>query len=226
MPTSRTATPTITGGMAMPDAASVLHAWLSPGYPVGAFAYSHGLETAIADESISDAASLERWLQDLIVHGGGWTDAVLLAAAWTAPEDDAPAGMARALAVSAERLTETMAQGTAFADVTSAAWGHPVLPAAYPVAFGRAAAAHGLPLRETLTVFLQAFAANLVSSAVRLVPLGQTDGQAVVARLVPLCAETAERAARSSLDDVGGCALRSDIAAMRHESQTVRLFRT
>lgn len=213
----------------MTDAAALakLHAWLSPGYPVGAFAYSHGLETAIAEGAVDSAATLERWLQDLLRHGGGWSDAVLLAAAWRDPQDGEPEEMARALAPSRERLLETEAQGTAFATTTTAAWpGAEIAPAPYPVALGRAARLHGVGLPEVLSLSLQAFAANLVSAAVRLVPLGQTEGQAVLARLLPVIGEVAEAAAGSTLDDAGSAAIASDIAAMRHETLPVRLFRS
>ncbi len=208
------------------DALQKLALWLSPGYPVGAFAYSHGVEWAVSEGLISDAASAGGWIEGALRHGAGRTDAILAAAAWRAPESEEPADLARALAASAERLTETEDQGAAFAAVTSAAFG-PEMPAApYPVAFGRAARAHGAPLLPALTLFLQAFAGNLMSAAVRLVPLGQTEGQKALARLLPLCAELAAEAAEAPLDAAGGAALLSDIAAMRHETLQTRLFRT
>ena len=142
------------------------------------------------------------------------------------PSDDSLADLAEALAPSSERLLETTAQGDAFAAVTSAAYG-PAQPAApYPIAIGRAAAAHDIPLEDAAALYLHAFAANLVSAGVRLIPLGQTDGQRVLAHLAPLCRKTATEALSSDLDSIGGCALSADIASMRHETQTVRLFRS
>ncbi|MFN3614600.1 MAG: urease accessory protein UreF [Rubrimonas sp.] len=212
-----------------PDAALKLAAWLSPGYPVGAFSYSHGLEWLIEAGEIADAAALADWLAHLLRHGGPWSDAVLLAHAWRAPADPAVAELATALTPSRERRLETCAQGAAFAAVTAAAWPAPGLtadPAPYPVAVGRAAAAHAMPLAPVLAVYLHAVATNLIAAAVRLVPLGQTDGQRVAARLAPVCAQVAGLAAAAGLDELGGFSIRSDIAAMRHETQGVRLFRT
>jgi urease accessory protein len=190
--------------------------------------------------TVKDAAMLAAWIEDVLVHGAGRSDAILLAAAWRATEvRDAPAleqvvELAAALAPSAERRLETLAQGTAFLAATLAAWPKPELEAlaaggreiAYPVAVGAAAAAHGLPLPETAHAFVQAFAANLVSAGIRLIPLGQSDGLRVVARLEPLVAQVAAEALAATLDDVGGVAVAADIASMRHETQYTRLFRS
>ncbi len=178
------------------------------------------------------SGAVAAWIADCVEHGAGRSDAILLAHAWRAEASGDGAGLsalaelAAALAPSAERLLETEAQGGAFDEVTGAVWGRALGAFPYPVAIGRAAAGEGVPLGPTLLLSLHAFAANLVSAAVRLVPLGQTDGQRVLARLMPLCARIAEEAATASLDDIGGCAYRADIAAMRHETQEPRLFRT
>ncbi|MEM8760870.1 MAG: urease accessory UreF family protein [Pseudomonadota bacterium] len=218
-----------------PREAALLQAWLSPGYPTGAFAYSHGLEQAIADGDIHDPASLETWLTGLLEHGGGRTDALLIAEAWRAPDDDGSIERSRALASSVERLTETEAQGRAFAAVTAAAYTGPIGTDAappYPVALGRAARCAGIPLAALLPLALQAFATNLISAAVRLVPLGQTDAQRVVHRLLPVIADVAAEAqhaaeeAAAPLDAHGSACFRGDIAAMRHETLQTRLFRT
>ncbi len=203
-----------------------LATWLSPAYPVGAFAYSHGLEQAVEAGCVHDGVSLRTWLEALLEHGAGRTDAMLLAAAWRAPGDEAPAELARALQPGAERRLETEAQGAAFAQVTGAVRGREDAPAALPVAVGRAAALEGLPLRETATLYLHAFASNLVSAAIRLVPLGQTEGQRVIAALAPLIEAVAEEALAAEPDDLGGACLRGDIASMLHETQRTRLFRT
>jgi urease accessory protein len=207
----------------------MLAAWFSPAFPVGAFAYSHGLETAVADGVVTDRASLQDWVATALAQGAGRADAILLAAAWRAPRDGDVAALAAALNPSRERRLETMAQGAAFAATAAAAWPAPGLdgaPAAYPVAVGRAAAAHGLPLGPVLLHYLQAWSANLVGAGVRLIPLGQTDGQRVTAALAPLCAAVAAVAAEATLDELGGCALGCDVASMRHETMETRLFRT
>jgi urease accessory protein len=210
-----------------------LMTWLSPAFPVGAFSYSHGLETVIREGTVADATTLSAWISGLIEHGGGWTDAVLFKAAWDAAATrDAVGlaevvGLAEALAPSLERRRETLGQGEAFL-IAARAWGPPVLngAVAYPVAVGAVTAAANIPLESALTAWLHAFAANLVSVAVRAAPLGQTDGVAVIAELEPVILATAARAAASTLDDLGSAALSSDIAAMRHETLHVRLFIT
>lgn len=207
-------------------AVQILAALLSPAYPVGAYSYSHGLEWAVEAGDVADAATLRTWAGDVLEHGAGRTDAILLAHAYRA-DDPAPlAELAEALAPSLERRLETMAQGAAFARTTAAAWGVEAPPMPYPVAVGVAARRLDLPLALTATLHLQSFAANIVSAGVRLVPLGQTDGQRVTAALIPCAALVAAEALEASLDDIGGCAFRADIAAMRHETQYTRLYRS
>ncbi len=206
-----------------------LATWLSPAYPVGAYTYSHGLERAIEDGAIADRATLRIWIEDLLRHGAGRTDAILLAHAWRDPEDESVAEFAAALQPSAERALETTQQGAAFAATTAQAWpaeGLNADAAPYPVAVGRAARAHDAPVSEAATLYLHAFAANLVSAGVRLIPLGQTDGQRVLADLAPICEEVAVEAIKVPLDAIGGAAMLSDIASMRHETQRTRLYRS
>ena len=218
-----------------------LMAWLSPAYPVGAFSYSSGIEWAVEAGDITDAAALRDWLAVVLTDGGGFADAVLFAHAHRAAEsgDDkalrAAAELAAALAPSKERHLETTAQGNAFVEATRAAWGCDALdrlkniwdgPVAYPVAVAAAAAGHGVALAPALAAYLQALAANWVSAGVRLVPLGQTDGQRVLAALEPVIAASAQRAPRVALDDLGSAAFRADLAGARHETQYTRLFRS
>ena len=207
-------------------AQQILAAWFSPGYPIGAYSYSHGLEWAVAAGQVGDAAGLAAWVADILEFGAGHTDAMLLAAAWRAEDPAEAAALASALAPSAERHLETMAQGAAFARVTAAAWGVAVPAVAYPVAVGHAARMLALPLDATATLYLQAFAANIVSAGVRLVPVGQTDGQKITAGLVPLAARVAAAAVAAPPEAIGGVALRADLAAMLHETQYTRLYRS
>jgi urease accessory protein len=208
------------------DVLQILAAWFSPGYPVGAYSYSHGLEWAVEASAVHDGASLRAWIADLLAHGAGRSDAILLARTMEA-EDPAPlAELAEALAASSERHLETMAQGAAFARTTAAAWGVEVPPVAYPVAVGCAARRLGLPAAPTVTLFVQAFAANIVSAGVRLIPLGQTEGQRITAALLPLAALVAEAARAAPLEAVGGSTVGADLAAMLHETQYTRLYRS
>lgn len=202
----------------------LLSQWLSPAFPVGAFAFSHGIETAVREGRIADAAGLEAWLADLLDHGSIRSDVALLAAAYAGdPEAEATA---QAFQPSAERLEEARQLGAAFARTVRAVWGLDLPDLLYPVAVGRAAALKNLPLHDTAALYAQSFAANLVSAAIRLVPLGQTEGQAVLASLTPRCAALGEVAAGFTLDDLANAAFLSDIAAMRHETLQPRSFQS
>lgn len=198
---------------------------LSPSFPVGGFAYSHGLETAINEGAITCAATLEAWLSDLLQFGGAQSDAVLLNMAYggDAAEVDE---QARAFASSAERLKETDLQGAAFCETVQAVWDLDLGRLCYPVAVGQAAVVMKLDPELTTAMYLQAFIGNLVAAALRLVPLGQVDGQKVQTALKPHCAAIARASIGAALDDLHNCAWASDIAAMRHETQYSRVFRS
>jgi urease accessory protein len=209
-----------------------LLAWLSPAFPTGAFAYSHGLEWAVEAGDITDGDSLQNWLADVLARGSGRSDTILLRHAHRAAADPVAlqeiVSLATACAPARERRDEALNQGRAF-QLAVAPWTTTVaLPqdAPYSVAVGAAAGQRGVPEDDTAVAYLQAFATNLISAAVRLVPLGQTAGLRVLAALEPVILATATETKSATLDDVGGCAFRSDLAAMRHETQYTRLFRS
>ena len=215
--------------------------WLSPAFPVGAFAYSHGLEWAFEAGDVTEAASLAAWLADLARFGGPHLDASLFALAFRAaaaadwPALDAVNETAVALAGSTERRLETTAQGAAFRLAARAGWDCEALrrlsardgePLAYPTAVAAAAAGCGMDQGRATEAFVVGQFANLVSAATRLGIVGQTDGLKILAGILPDLSALAREAQRATLDDLGGCALRSEIAAMRHETQYSRLFRS
>jgi urease accessory protein len=218
-----------------------LMTWLSPSFPVGAFSYSSGIEWAVEAGDISDPRSLEAWLDSMLRVGPGFCDGVFLTQAHRAASsgDDAALGeiaeLASALVPSRERGLETSMQGRAFVDIARAAWNIASLDRlvaccggniVYPVAVGIVSAAHRIPLQLTIHAFLHAVTCNWISAAARLVPLGQTDSQRVLARLEQAVTETASRALTASLEELGSATFRADLAGMRHEAQYTRLFRS
>ena len=218
-----------------------LMAWLSPSFPVGAFSYSSGLEWAVEAGDIADADALQRWLRTVIPHGNGFCDGVFFVQSYRAVSsaDDAllhkMAELATAFTPSKERHLETTAQGQAFIQTALAAWSCEALQrfseswqgyVAYPVAVAVAAAGHGIALEPALHAYLHALTANLISAGVRLIPLGQTEGQRLLAALQDVIANTCDRALAATLDDLGTAAFRADLASMRHEAQYTRLFRS
>lgn len=210
----------------MTEALLKLSTWLSPAFPVGAFTYSHGLEWAVQEGNVIDKASAKNWIEACLRHGAARTDAILLIHTMRGGDVDALDELARALASSEERALETEAQGAAFCRTMADAWSGDPTPRAYPIAVGLAALSHHCPERDTVSMYVQAFASNLVSAAIRLVPLGQTEGQQIIAALHPVVANVADEAMSATLDEIGGCAFNADLASMRHETQSVRLFRS
>lgn len=208
-----------------------LMTWLSPAFPVGGFAYSGGLERAVHDGLVADAGGLKAWLETLMASGAWWNDAVLLAEAWRSHDELSEiSALAEALAGSSERHLEIMTQGEAFA-AAAGAWPNAVLDRLgerppYSVAVGAVAAAHGVALEQAIAAFLHALASQAVSAAIRLSMLGQKQGVAVLASLEAAILDVSEKASAATLDDLGSATVIADIAAIRHETQHSRLFRS
>ncbi len=160
-----------------------LMTWLSPSFPVGAYAFSHGLEQRVSDGLLGDAGSVQSWLQDLLLIGSGQSDLVFVNAGWRAGSDVVALAEANELSLAfcnaRELRLESTAQGRAFIDTIAAAWPCAAADAllaldasdvAYPVCVGAIASSHDIPREATLTAYAHGFVANLVSAAVRLVP--------------------------------------------------------
>lgn len=199
---------------------------LSPAFPTGAFAYAQGLEWAMDQGAVRDGASLAIWLADVLDYGAGWSDAVILSLALRQADHGALAELASALCLTSERLTETMEQGAGFARTAAGLVGSDPAPAPLPVAVGRACAGLDVPRAEVIALYLQGQALALVQAAVRYLPLGQSEGQRILADLAPLILRLAARAADAGEDDLGGCALGAEIASAQHETMETRIFRT
>lgn len=201
--------------------------WLSPAFPTGGYAYSHGLEQAVVDNSLTDAASLRDWLADIMSHGSGRQDAILLACALRRDADlDALADLSLALASGAERQHETLAQGTALARTVGALTGRCLSARPLPVALAEAAAPLNLPPAQVIALYLHAFASNLIQCMVRFVPLGQTEGQATLAALHPVITRLATTLCTATTNDLASATFGAEMAAMRHETLQPRIFKT
>jgi urease accessory protein len=221
-------------------AAARLFWWLSPAFPVGAYAYSHALEWAAEAGDVRDEATCLAWIRDILLEGAGRNDAILLSTAYRATVSRDYGSLreigelALALAASGELRLETAQQGRSFLDAVSGAWPDPLLSSAaadvdevaYPVALGMAAAAHHVPIGATLQGFLAAFAQNLVSAAMRLAPIGQNAGLRILAGLGPDLASLAAEVPDLGLDDIASSTFRADLGSFHHETQYTRLFRS
>ncbi len=235
---------TITGMIMTTDGNGALYrlmTWLSPSYPVGAFAYSQGLEGGVTLGKVKTAEETREWIFDSLTRGPLWSDAVLFARGYEAAErGDWQAlveinAFARAFQPTAELRLESFSQGVAFLGVTRDAWPSDMLEQAhreigeeiaYPLAVAVTAAVHGVPLEAALEAFLHAGVANLVFAAIRLVPLGQSDGQRLVAGFETDIRATAMQAVSTGLDDLSTSSFMIEISSMLHETQGTRLFRS
>ncbi len=204
-----------------------LSQWLSPGFPVSAYAYSHGLEAEIVAGRVSDGAGLCDWVASVLMAGAGRTDAILMLAARRGEvRAEALGDLAAALAGSRERLEETLAQGRALSETLATLGVGDGVARPYPVALGLAARELDLPDGRVVALYLQSIAGALVSAAVRFVPLGQSEGQRVLQRLHPAIGAAELEVCQAGLAGIGTAVFGADLAAMEHEGLEVRIFRT
>ena len=233
---------TIDRAMSASDGAARLLTWLSPAFPVGAFSYSHGLEYAVEAGLVSDRATLIAWIEGIMRYGAGRLDGMLLLAVHRAAAESESEGLkevaelASAMRGSAELALESNAQGAAFLKAIGTGWPHlaasPSLQAlargglSYPVAVGATAAVAGIAETPVLQAYLTTFCGNLVSAALRLAPIGQSDGIAALAQLEPTISHQAERLRVTPFETIGAASLTVDWCSMKHETQETRLFRS
>ena len=208
------------------DPALILAQWMSPAFPIGAFAFSHGLEAAIDDGRLGSSSAVEDWLRCVLEDGSGAADAAFLAHAYRGADLAELSELCRAFCAAAGRVLETDEQGASFARTLRSLHGLDLPDLPYPIAVGRAASLMTIPLDMTLRFYLSGFTANLISAAVRRVPLGQTEGQAMLARLHPVIEAVAAQAPGTALDDLSATCFAADIAAMQHETLYSKTFRT
>lgn len=208
------------------EASAVLAQWFSPAFPIGSFAYSHGLEAAIDAGQIKNGGDLHAWLSEVLRFGAGQVDAIFIQLAAQSNDVKTLNQTARAYAPSKERLLEMDAQGAAFAGLLRDVWQIKIEDAAFAIVIGQGARALNLPVELTIRHALISFTANLIAAAQRLAPIGQSEGQKIHLSLAPIIAQIAKSAIGKTTRDISSTALMSDMYSMRHETQYSRIFRS
>jgi urease accessory protein len=224
----------------LPQAFLQLQAWLSPSFPNGAYSYSHGLEWAVEAGHVHDRPSLVDWLAADLCYGSGRNEAIFFSEAYRCVVESDQAGLTRVAELAAatrgtsEFALESSQQGTACLATLRQAWPHRILDvlaalSCQPVAavvLGARSAGERIPVRVALPAFLHSYVANLVIAGVRLIPLGQTDGQLAISALEHAVLSVSAQADCATLDDLGSAGFMVEFASMAHETQYTRLFRS
>jgi urease accessory protein len=221
-----------------------MQSWLSPAFPTGAYSYSHSIEWAVEAGHIHDRKSLVDWLEADLRYGSGRNEAIFFMEAWRHAMNDncgkllEIAELAAAFRSTSEFALETSQQATACLATLRRVWPDPLFESlsallselrvapVLSVVLGVRAARQDIPAILALPAFLQSCLANLVTAGVRLVPLGQTDGQLAVAELEPAVLAVAAQAEEATIRDLGSAAFMIDLASAAHETQYTRLFRS
>ena len=206
------------------DYHQLLLSWFSPNFPIGSYNFSHGLEAAIDMNFVNDIVSLQNWITYLISNGSGRNDSILLSNTYQGKKIN---DLAFALCPSKERWVETKQLGNAFCKNIKENWSFNIgNNLAYPVAVGKAGAFFKIPLEQLLIIFIQSFVSNLVNVGIKHIPLGHSDGQKILIKLIPTIKELALNYKDYDIDDVGTSAFISDLTSMYHETLKNRIYQT
>jgi len=200
--------------------------WLSPAFPIGGFAYSHGLEWAINKGYVSNREELQKWISDLLEYGSLKNDAILIKLVLQGSDPKEINELAMALCPASERLSETQLQGGAFCKIMREVWSLEIDDLTLPIALALAAKNESIDQNLVVPAYLHSFCSNLISVAMRLIPIGQTDGQKTLRELSPLISDSVRAVAKSNKDDLGSACFLSDVSAMQHEYLQPRVFKT
>lgn len=217
-----------------------LQSWLSPTFPNGAYSYSHGLEWAAEAGYIHDRSSLVDWLEADLCHGSGRNEAVFFSEAYRCAVNDDRVKLMRVAEVAAasrgtsEFALESSQQATACLNTLRRVWFDQILDLfsemqfqpVLAVVLGARSAKEQIPARVALPAFLHSYVANLVTAGVRLIPLGQTDGQLAIAELENAVLFVSAQGTCATLDDLGSAGFMVELASIAHETQYTRLFRS
>ena len=200
--------------------------WMSPAFPIGAFAYSHGLEWAIDKDHVSNGEKLQKWITDLLEYGSLRTDAIFISLILRGHDVRKMNELSMALCPAGERLLETKLQGSAFAKVIEDVWQQDIGELSLPIAVALAAKNQSIEQDLILPAYLHAFCSNLILAAIRLIPIGQTEGQRIMLELYTTISDLVQTASESEIDDLNSACFFSDVSAMEHEYLQPRIFKT
>lgn len=196
---------------------------LSPAFPIGSFAHSQGLEWAIAEGRVRNGTAVQDWVTAVIARGSGFADAVFLSMGRVDGADHvALAELYDAYLPASGRRLEATELARGFRALTDAE--APELP--YVLALARETALLDVPEIEVLGLYLQALAAQLLSVAVRFMPMGQAEAQRILAELAPVIADAARQASGAGEEALFTFTPGADIASMAQEHMETRIFRS
>jgi urease accessory protein len=215
---TRTTTPTTT----TTDGLLALLWLASPALPVGGFSYSEGLEAAVDAQLVTDEAQAAEWLAQQLHLTLARADLVVVKRVIADPaQADAMNDWMLRTRETSELRQQTVQMGRSMGALTPALGRRELV---YPVAWALAAASFDVELRAALKAFAFGWAENMVQAAVRVVPLGQSAGQRILARLASEIPSAVDCA--MACDDPQAFSPMLAILSSRHETQYSRLFRS
>tara|TARA_B100001248_G_scaffold129623_1_gene97190 strand:- start:147 stop:860 length:714 start_codon:yes stop_codon:yes gene_type:complete len=215
--------------------------WFSPSYPIGSYAYSHGLEYAVEEGLVKDPQTLLGWIRDLLFFGTGYNDSIIINSIYDSVandncvEFDYISQIANAIKPTKEIALESYQQGVSFKNILMDVYSNSNLTfylnrlddcITYPSVVGVAGGIFEVEKKLLLHSYLHAFTSNILSAALRIMPIGQTEIQKIIFQMKGNVEEMTNKSLGLSLSDLGSSVFISDWASSKHQNQYTRLFRS
>ena len=198
-----------------------------PALPIGGYAHSGGLETYVQAGIVHDPATAKEFIRQILSTSLHYTDAALLALAHKYPHRLAELNdLAEAVKQPKEIREASRLLGRRLLTIFTPAMGQAAPPPNlhYALAFAHCAKALNIPLADALTGFYYNAAAGMVTNCVKLIPIGQQDGQKILFGFHPLIAELTIKSQTPDEELIGLCCTGLDIRCMQHEQLYSRLY--
>ncbi len=211
---------------------------VSPTLPTGAFSYSQGLEWAVESDWIHDGPSLNNWLNDLLEQSIAFVDIPIFRRMYRAILDERFSGLEQSCSLllacreTAELRLEEQTRGRALATLLQSLglegidrW-HPIIRQSQLAGFALAAVLWRIPLRDAALGYTWSWLENQVIAGVKIIPLGQTEGQRLLLQLSAGIGENVDLGLKVRDEDIGSASPALALACSLHENQYTRLYRS
>ena len=206
------------------DPLQILQIWFSSSFPIGSYAYSHGLEALIDNKKIKNKDEVKEYLNALLFFGTLRNDFIFIKSIYDGEEIDE---LILASATSKERKIEMIDMGNSFRKIMKDSWGL-ALPenTSFIYCLAKAGLYFNINFDDLIKFYLQSFISNLINVCVKHIPMSQKDGQIINVNFIDQIQKFLTQSKHLTLNDVGSTFFIGDIFSIKHERLESRIYLT
>lgn len=206
------------------DPHQILQLWFSSSFPIGSYAYSHGLEALIDDKKIKNKEDVKEFLDALLFYGTLRNDYIFMKSIYKGEEINE---LILASASSKERQIEMIDMGNSFRKIMKDSW-ELSLPKnkSFIYCLTRAGLHFNINFDDLIKFYLQSFITNLINVCVKHIPMSQKDGQMLNVNFIDKIQQFLTKSKDLTLKDIGSTFFVADIYSIKHENLDTRIYLT